>query len=130
MTENLSTNFSRQEFSCGCGCGFANPDPALVTGLQLLRDAVKRPVIIQSGCRCAAHNTKVGGAKRSMHVLGKAADIRVEGVSAVKLYQLTKRIPQFRGFGVDVQRGFVHVDTRDVTAVWSYRNGKQVAFEV
>ncbi|MEN6585978.1 MAG: D-Ala-D-Ala carboxypeptidase family metallohydrolase, partial [Sulfuricella sp.] len=77
MSERLSPNFTRAEFACKCGCGFAEPDPALVTGLQALRDALGKPIIITSGCRCAKHNTAEGGAKRSMHVAGKAADIRV-----------------------------------------------------
>ncbi len=128
MTERLSANFTRSEFACHCGCGFAAPDPALVTGLQSLRDALGKPVVVISGCRCARHNTAEGGARRSMHVAGKAADIRVAGMTARELYAAACQIPQFRGFGVDDSRGFLHVDVRALTARWCYRDGKQVAF--
>lgn len=125
---DLSANFSRREFRCRCGCGLDTPDPALVTGLQALRDALSKPVTVTSGCRCPKHNTAEGGARRSMHVAGKAADIKVAGMTARQLYEAARRIPQLRGFGVDDARGFLHVDVRAVTARWSYRDGKQTPF--
>lgn len=128
MSEQFSANFTRAEFACRDRCGFDTPDPALVTGLQALRDALGKPIVITSGCRCAKHNTAEGGAKRSMHVAGKAADIKVAGMSARQLYAAARLIPQFRGFGVDDARGFLHVDVRALTARWCYRGGKQVAF--
>lgn len=129
MSERLSPHFTRAEFACKCGCKFASPDPALVAGLQALRDALDKPVIITSGCRCAKHNAAAGGAKGSMHVAGKAADIRVAGMGARELYEAAVRVPQFRGFGVDLARGFVHVDVRDVTARWMYQGGRTIPFE-
>ena len=43
--------------------------------LQPLRDHFKEPVYISSGFRCAALNGVVGGAKKSQHMYGEAADI-------------------------------------------------------
>lgn len=43
--------------------------------LQPLRDHFKEPVYISSGFRCAALNKVVGGAKKSQHMYGEAADI-------------------------------------------------------
>lgn len=43
--------------------------------LQPLRDHFKEPVLISSGFRCAALNGVVGGAKKSQHMYGEAADI-------------------------------------------------------
>ncbi len=129
MSDQLSPNFTRAEFACKCGvCGFDTPDPALVAGLQALRDALGKPIIITSGCRCAKHNTAEGGAKRSMHVAGKAADMKVPGMTARALYAAARKIPQFRGFGVDDARGSLHVDVRAVTARWCYVGGKQTSF--
>jgi uncharacterized protein YcbK (DUF882 family) len=126
MNAQLSKNFSRAEFSCRCGCGFGAIDPALVTGLQVLRDTIGKPIVIVSGCRCAKHNAKVGGAAKSQHVSGKAADIRVAGIPPRLLYVEASRVPQFRGFGVDDERGFLHVDTRPVTARWCYERGREI----
>lgn len=43
------------------------------------------PVTVNSTCRSAAHNKKVGGAPKSYHLTGSAADIRVHGnVSAAE----------------------------------------------
>lgn len=124
----LSAHFDSIEFACRCGCGFDTPDPALVAGLQALRNMLGRPVIVTSGCRCARHNATVGGARASLHVAGKAADIRVSGMSARELYAAARQIPQFRGFGIDDARGFLHVDTRQLTALWSYAGNKAVPY--
>lgn len=81
--------------------------------------------MILSGCRCAAHNKAVGGAEHSTHLQGKAADIRVEGCSPRALYDEAKKVPHFKGFGVDDERGFIHVDVRDIPARWCYHNGRE-----
>lgn len=44
--------------------------------LQPLRDKVGKPIIINSGYRCPAVNARVGGADKSAHLYGRAADIR------------------------------------------------------
>lgn len=46
-----------------------------VTILQPLRDALGTPIKVNSGYRCPALNKAIGGAKTSLHTLGKAADI-------------------------------------------------------
>ena len=72
---DVSKNFSRKEFACNCGCGFAAVDIALLCGLQELRDIAGRGITISSGCRCEARNKKVGGASKSFHKFAMAADI-------------------------------------------------------
>ncbi|RRN78535.1 peptidase M15 [Pseudoxanthomonas sp. SGD-10] len=49
--------------------------------LQPLRDALGKPVIVNSGYRSAAVNRAVGGAATSQHRTGEAADIVVKGMS-------------------------------------------------
>jgi uncharacterized protein (DUF952 family) len=49
-------------------------------------------------------------------------------MSARELYAAATRIPQFRGFGVDDERGFVHVDVRETTARWCYHHGRETAW--
>jgi zinc D-Ala-D-Ala carboxypeptidase len=44
--------------------------------LQPLRDAIKIPITISSGYRCFRLNTIIGGASKSQHLTGHAADIQ------------------------------------------------------
>ena len=46
--------------------------------LQALRAKLGRPVIITSAYRSKAHNAAVGGAQESLHLRGKAFDIRMD----------------------------------------------------
>lgn len=55
--------------------------------LEEVRALVKRPVIVSSGYRSPALNVAVGGARKSAHVLGLAADIGAVGMSARDLAQ-------------------------------------------
>lgn len=43
--------------------------------LQPLRDVLKYPIHVNSGYRCPRTNTSIGGAARSQHLTGHAADI-------------------------------------------------------
>ncbi len=49
--------------------------------LEPLREKLGRPILINSGYRNKQVNTVVGGADNSLHMLGRAADIVVPGVS-------------------------------------------------
>lgn len=74
-------HFKQSEFACKCGCGFNSIDLKLLKILDEIREHFGKPLTISSGCRCATHNAKVGGVKGSRHVLGKASDIWISGVS-------------------------------------------------
>lgn len=54
--------------------------------LDLLREKLKKPIIITSGYRCKELNEKVGGSSTSQHRDGKAADIKVKGMTAADLF--------------------------------------------
>lgn len=56
--------------------------------LEQVRSLVKRPIVISSGYRSPALNVAVGGARKSAHVNGLAADINAMGVSAKDLAQM------------------------------------------
>ena len=45
---------------------------------EMLRTAVGKPLIVESGYRCPTHNAAVGGAALSPHVFGMAIDVRVK----------------------------------------------------
>ena len=46
--------------------------------LQPLREAIDKPISINSGYRCPELNKAVGGVPTSQHVKGEAADLRIE----------------------------------------------------
>lgn len=106
---DLSTHFNRSEFACKCKCGFDTVDKKTLEIVEEIRQWTGKPVVITSGCRCAAHNRMVGGAPTSQHKKARAADIKVE--DPVKVYDyLCKNYPNQYGFGL--YSTFVHIDTR------------------
>jgi uncharacterized protein YcbK (DUF882 family) len=75
------------------------------------------PIRVNSAYRTLATNRATeGSARDSKHLVGKAADIVVEGVSSVKLAVMASEFGR-GGTGFYVGRGFVHVDTGD-ERVW------------
>jgi len=115
---DISKNFDKSEFVCKCGCGKYNLNPVLLDALQRLRDYIGYPIYINSGCRCEKHNKVVGGVKNSLHVRGKAADIRVDELSPQELAKSAMEIKEFRDGGIGIYTNFVHVDVRGRKARW------------
>lgn len=115
IKENLSKHFKRSEFACkdGCGLGLNDGDvnPELVEVLEDVREHFGKPVVINSGLRCQAHNKRVGGAPRSQHLLGTAADIRVSGVDPTIVYDYLNKKYTNR-YGVGKYKNFTHIDVR------------------
>jgi len=123
---DLSQNFSRNEWECFCGCGFDTVDFKLIKVLEDLRDNFGGiPLIItdEGGCRCPAQNLLSGGSKRSKHMLGRAADIKIKNIPPTLVHRyLVNTYPGELGIGL--YKTFVHVDTRsDGPARWGDVNG-------
>lgn len=120
----LAPDFKVLELRCRDGSDTVMVDEALTVVLQCIREHFGKPVTITSGYRTAAHNATVGGAKSSQHLLGRAADIRVEGVSVEDVAAYAESLmPDWGGVGrypVKAGRatGWVHVDTRADKARW------------
>lgn len=117
---NVSAHFSRWEFACRCGCSFDSISSELITVLEDVRRHFNAPVTINSGCRCATYNKKVGGVQNSQHVQGIAADIVVQDASpdAVASY-LEARHPDC---GIGRYNTFTHIDVRGYAARWDNRS--------
>ena len=120
----LAPSFNTREFRCRDGSDTVMVDETLTVVLQCIRDHFGKPVTITSGYRTPAHNAAVGGAKSSQHLLGRAADIRVQGVSVEDVAAYAESLmPDWGGVGrypVKAGRttGWVHVDTRAEKARW------------
>lgn len=118
----LTEHFHADEFRCKCRARGLDTDDAwchgevwvhreLVERLQKLRDRVGKPVFITSGCRCPSYNAYVGGARKSQHKRGTAADIVVKGVPLDELEQVAREVG-FTWTKPYPEQGFLHVDVR------------------
>lgn len=114
---SLSRNFKVREFRCNDGSDKVLIDSELVRILQQIRNYFGKAITITSGYRTESYNKKIGGAVGSMHVRGKAADIKVSGVDPIKVAVYASKILGDRG-GVELASygegidGYIHIDVR------------------
>lgn len=113
-------HFRPEELSCRCygrGCrGEYWHDPAFLDALEALRALARRPIVINSGHRCARHNAMVHGAPRSKH-RRIAVDVSLDRHPRHHLYRCAQRA----GFtGIGRGRSFIHLDRRADPAEWIY----------
>ena len=113
---DVSKHFSRREFACKCGCGFDSIDAETLQVLEELRDTLREPITITSGCRCAAHNKAVGGSEHSYHLTARAVDISCPLPANYVYDLLDNRYPNKYGLGR--YSDWVHVDTRKTMTRW------------
>ena len=66
-------------------------------------------VTVSSTCRSHGHNARVGGAKRSHHLTGDAADFRVHGNWGAAMGYIRSSVGGFKHYG----GGLFHIDTGD-----------------
>ena len=123
----ITKNFSWEEFASGDGAPFSAEAkkniPELAKNLEVLRAEIQRPIRINSGYRSPAYNQKVGGVHDSQHVLGKAADIVVNGLTPKELAQKIEtliRSGRMKQGGLGIYDTFVHYDIRGVRARWDF----------
>ena len=121
----LSEHFTVREFACRDGSDAVRIDSALVELLERIRAHFGGPVTVNSGYRTEAYNRKVGGAARSQHVQGTAADIVVKGASPLEVAQYAEYLQPSAG-GIGVYPSFTHVDTRGNRSRWDSRSGREV----
>jgi len=107
---DIAQYFKLSEFACPC-CKRVMLHPMLFKKLVKFREMIGKPIYITSGYRCAEYNQKVGGIKCSYHLLGLAADIKIEGVSALDLLEYAE-ILNFAGIGFYEKKNFLHLDVR------------------
>lgn len=111
---DLTDHFSSDEFACR-HCGAERVSCELLDCLEKLRAIIgHRPIRIVSGHRCARHNKAVGGAPRSRHLIGDAADIEPRVATPEQARRAGARGIGTRGPWV------VHLDMRPTPATWTY----------
>ena len=117
---DLTKNFNREEYACKCGCGQDNIKNELAASVQLVRDKLKRGIVITSGIRCEAHNTAIKATPSSSHIDGFAADLAYNG--SAERYQLLNAVMQVFD-RVGIAKNFIHVDvdsTKNPEVIWLY----------
>ena len=118
----LTANLKVEEFTCNDGSDVILISQELAALLQKIRDHFERPVEISSGYRTPAYNKKIGGAEKSQHLLGMAADIAIAGVSPLEIAQYAEFLQPASG-GIGVYQTFTHVDVRAGRGRWDNRSG-------
>ena len=122
---DVTQNFSLSEFKCKDGSHV--PDDLmdnvrlLCENLQVLREELGRPIRVISGYRSPKYNRRIGGARRSQHMLAKAADIRVNGMTPREVREVILRLikeGQMMSGGVGLYTTFTHYDVRGRNARW------------
>jgi len=117
----LSKNFSTDEKNVCCPCcntfKFTKKSERQIKMVQKLRDAIDSPLKVNSWYRCKIYNAKVGGAKKSKHLLCIATDIRAR--RGTKRRRLLLRFAAQIGFtGIGYYKNFIHLDSRPKPARW------------
>lgn len=122
--EKVSPHFGVWEFKCKDNTRVIVLDKALVELLEIIRLHYNKPLHINSGYRTVQYNASLkNSSPKSQHILGKAADIWLNGVSPKQLYSwLDSSYPNSLGIGI--YDTFVHVDVREGKSRWDYRTKK------
>lgn len=128
----MTEHFSRGEFRSSDGAHFPYEVKqnlqVLAEQLEVLREHFQKPITINSGYRSPKWNAKVGGAENSQHLLGKAADIVIEGVSPDEVadaidFLIENKMMKQGGLGRYVD--FTHYDIRGKKSRWDKRPKKK-----
>ncbi len=115
--KKVSTNFRVKEFACTDGSDPIFIDSDLVNILQKIRTHFGKSVTITSAYRTPGKNKAVGGTTYSQHLYGRAADIKVNGVSPKKVAAYAETLLKNKG-GIGTYSTFTHIDTRTTKARW------------
>ena len=121
----LTTNFSLSEFNKR---NYNVPTDVLrnlielAKNLQVLRDEVKKPIKITSGYRPAELNAKIGGATKSRHITGEAADFKIEGYTPKQVAAIIEKLiaeGKMKQGGIGTYSTWTHFDVRGTKARWT-----------
>ncbi len=111
---NISEHFNNSDFACKCPVcrGAYRVHLGLIGALEMMGSHFCKKVQVVSGFWCDDFHEKQNKPKRSFHTKGKAAHIKIEGVSPQDLFKFAETIPELRGLVFYPGQDFIHVDTR------------------
>ncbi|HYE84728.1 MAG TPA: D-Ala-D-Ala carboxypeptidase family metallohydrolase [Vicinamibacterales bacterium] len=126
-----STHLTWRELGCKDGTAYPREfiDDGRAARLAAVFEAIRascghQPIAVLSAYRSPAHNRKVGGARNSQHVQGRALDLRPpKGWTVARFYEriraLAPALPDLKGIGRYAT--FVHIDVRPAPhlVVWN-----------
>lgn len=125
MALHLTEHFSLDEFDQPARHGFDHlPYPfekrhlayQLAVELEEIRRLFNMPITIVSGYRSFPYNRKIGGARDSQHVAGRAVDFKVRLVSAADVHRACLELYDAGKLdmgGLGRYPSFTHLDIRD-----------------
>lgn len=116
--KEIAPGFRLSEFQSRDGLDQILLHPLLVTGLVALREWAGGSVKINSAFRSVWHNSEVGGAAKSKHLLGMAADVVVSTKTPKEVAQWAEAM-EFGGVGWYTQ--FTHIDVFGHGRRWDNR---------
>jgi len=103
----VSRNFTLGELASKDGANIVLLHPALIIALQTIRDHVGKPIRVNSAFRSPTHNKTIGGASNSLHTLGLAADVVIDGMTPIEVASLASDM----GLGgIKAYPTFTHID--------------------
>ena len=122
----MTKNFSKEEFDCNDGSEMPlNVYYNIVkvaNQLQTLRDYIKKPINVNSAYRSEEYNAKIGGVKSSQHIMGRAADIAIKGLTPLEVSEIIEKLIEEGNMlqgGLGIYETFCHYDIRGTKARWN-----------
>ena len=124
----MTKNFSEEEFNCMDGSmmpiNVYHNMIKVANQLQTLRNYIGKPITVNSAYRSEDYNKVIGGVKNSQHIMGRAADIVVKGMTPLEVHTtielLIEKGDMLQG-GLGLYDTFVHYDIRGTRARWDYQ---------
>jgi uncharacterized protein YcbK (DUF882 family) len=123
----MTKNFSKEEFDCNDGSempiNIYHNMVKVANQLQTLRDYIGKPIQVNSAWRSEEYNASIGGVKNSQHIMGRAADIVIKGMTPIEVSKIIEELiskgDMLQG-GLGIYSSFVHYDIRGEKARWDY----------
>lgn len=130
MVKGPSPHLTWKELSCKDGTTYPERfvEDGRVFQVAQMFEAIRllcgeKPIKINSAYRTPSHNRKIGGARNSQHLEGRALDLEPpKGMSVEMFFALIRSGAEAMGIGgIGLYKTFVHVDCRPVSklVVWS-----------
>ena len=116
--KKVSNNFRVKEFACTDGSDPIFIDTDLVDILQKIRNHFGKAVTITSAYRTPGKNKAVGGTTYSQHLYGRAADLKISGISPKNVSAYAEKLLPKSG-GIGTYATFTHIDVRTTKSRWN-----------